>query len=91
MSGDQAGLQTSLTSTSPRSRQIAHGVGHLLDDDRSQGAAERGEGHGDQDVAAVGDVDVVDEPEIDDIDADLRIEDVLQIIACLFGGKFSHR
>src|SRR5678815_3163503 len=57
---------------------VAGAVGDLGDQRASHRAGRRGQGHGDLDVAVGGDVEAVDQPQVVDVDRDLRVEDVLE-------------
>src|SRR5215212_4127131 len=68
-------------------RQVAERPGHLLDDDRSKWAPQGGQRHRDQHVAAFGNIGIVDEPQIDDVDPDFRVVHILEIRLDFFFGK----
>ena len=59
---------------------------HLLGDLRTDRARRRGQRERDVDVAAV-DLDPVDEPELDEVQAELRVDDVREGVLDVFHGR----
>ena len=77
-SGSHGGSQTIRTSTPGHARYVLQGVVDRVGEVAAQRAARSGQRHRDRDCVVAGQPDVVEQAEVDDVDADLRVDDVAE-------------
>ena len=77
ISGDQGGSKTIFGWTRGDAGEVADELAHLLGDLGADRAGRGGQGEGDVDVVVL-DLDVVDEAEGDEVEAELGVDDLLE-------------
>src|SRR3954447_19816107 len=70
-------------------REVAQRSLHFLNNDWSQRAAERCQRHGHENITRIRNIRIIYKPKIDDVDADLRVINLLETLTNIIASEFS--